>query len=293
MWFLIKTVLIVWFLSILLLFINHRCIGQSGNNNHSADTLSKKEQRKEKKKKINLRPHFTIAINGVYVFLETYARFETPNNLLGVKISLEDNLGLVNSKSMVQGTFKYRITKRSGIYAAYYGLNRSTTYTLNKDIPYLDELFPQGTEVDAYFNTHVASAGYLFSILAEPDSYLGAYLNFFFIDLNTGVKSNENDINKEIQFLAPLPNIGLVMYFKLHKWLGIGAEVGAFFINADDFNGKLYNASILLNLEATKWLAFNLGYTSFNIHVCFKESDYNTTIGYNFRGPTVGAEFKF
>jgi hypothetical protein len=56
------------------------------------------------------------------------------------------------------------------------------------------------------------------------------------MDLITGVRSNEKNINKEIRFLAPLPNIGLVMYYKLHKWLGIGADVGAFFIDMDDFS---------------------------------------------------------
>ena len=105
------------------LAINLCSFGQEDVVAASLQHLSKKEKRKEAKKEIDLRPRFHIDINGVYAFLDTYVRFETPNNLIGVKISLEDNLGLINSKSLVTSSITYRITRRSGIYASYYGLN--------------------------------------------------------------------------------------------------------------------------------------------------------------------------
>ena len=292
MLFLNRTVLMVFMVLIQLLYISQNCVGQESFIQQS-DTLGKQEHLEKTKKKASLGPRFSLTINGVFASLDTYARFETPNNLLGVKLSLEDNLGLVNSKYFFHSTFIYRITPRSGIYASYYGLNRSNSYTLKEDIPYLDKIIPKRTEIDAYFNTRVASAGYLYSILTEPNSFLGAYCNIFFITLKTGVVSDVNNLKEEVSYLAPLPNFGLVTYFKLHKWMGIGANASVFFINLDDFNGNIYDVGLMLNLKATKWLAFNLGYTSFNIHVYFEEKDYNTTVGYNFRGPTLGAEFKF
>lgn len=285
--------LVACFFILLILLFDLPSYCQKSKVNTVADTISKKEKRKEAKKEINLKPRFRLNIGGVYSFLDTYIRFETPDNVLGVKISLEDNLGLVNSKSLVVSSLTCRITRRSGIYASYYGLNRNTTYTMNKDIPYLDELIPQGSEINAYFNTQVGTLGYLYSILTKQEAFLGAYLNVYLMTLKTGVHSNEINLNKEITLLAPLPNIGLVMYFKMYKWLGLGANIGAFYLNTDGLSGKLYNFNVDLTFTATRWLGFSLGYTTFNIQVNFPEQNYNTEIGYNFRGPSAGVFFKF
>lgn len=273
--------------------ISLNATAQESSVNDSLQQLSKKEIKKAAKKEFNLRPRFRLNVTGVYSYLDTYIRFETPNNVFGVKIGLEENLGLVNSKSLVTSSFIYRITRRSGIYASYYGLNRNTTYTINSDIPYLDELIPQGSEINAYFNTQVATLGYMYSILADHEAFLGAYFNIYFMTLKTGVNSNEFNLDEEIKLLAPLPNIGLVMYFKMYKWLGLGANVGTFFLNTEDLSGKLYNFNVDLTFTATRWLGFSLGYTTFNIQVNFPEQNYDTEIGYNFRGPSAGVFFKF
>ena len=236
-----KTTSLLLLLLVMCLAISLNSIGQERNISTATDTVSKKEKRKEAKKEFSLKPRFRLNVSGVYSFLDTYIRFETPNNVLGVKISLEENLGLVNSKSFATSSFTYRITRRSGIYTSYYGLNRNTTYITNNDIPYLDEMIAQGSEINDYFNTQVASLGYMYSILAEHDTFLGAYFNIYFMTLKTGVNSNEINLNEEIKLMAPLPNIGLVMYFKIYKWLGLGANMGTFFLSTQGLSGKLYN----------------------------------------------------
>lgn len=272
------------------------CLDSFGQERIVTDSLyhlSKKEKKEEAKKEMNLHPRFQLNVSAVYSYLDTYVRMETPNNLISVKIGLEENLGLTNVKSFTASTFMYRITKKSGIYTSYYGLNRNSNYTVNQDIPYMDGWIPEGSEINAYFNTQVVTLGYMYSILADHNAFLGAYFNVFLMELKTGVSSYEIELDQKITLVAPLPNIGLVMYFKLYKCLGFGANIGTFFINTNDFKGKLFNFNMDMTFTATRWLGFTLGYKTFNIQAYFPEQNYNVEIGYDFRGPSVGAFFKF
>ncbi len=208
-------------------------------------------------------------------------------------MGLEDDMGLPNSKYFFTGSFIWRITPRSGIYAHYYGINRSDTYTTDKDFIFLDDTIPSGTSNTVFFNTHITSGGYLLSIFDEPKAFLGAYFNIFFMGIGTGVHSNSSDSDPSIKFTAPLPNFGLVMNFSLTKWLELYGDIGFFTINMDTFSGTIFNLNAGATFIATRWLGFNLSYQEFNVDVSIPNQTVNTTIDYNFRGPSLGLFFVF
>lgn len=262
------------------------------------DSLSKKEIRKESNKQAKLalknsHERFLINVSTVFAQLSTQVTFETKNSIFATKLGLESNLGLPNSKFFVNASFIWRITPRSGIYFQYYGINRSDTYTTDKEYVFLDDTIPAGTNATIYFNTRVWSSGYLLSIFNEPKAFLGAYFNVFIMGLSSGILSDTDLYSPEFSFTAPLPNFGIVMNFELTKWLNLYGEVGFFSLHSKTFGGSVYNLTAGATLNITRWFGLNISYKEFDVNVFFPQNNINIIVDYNFRGPSFGASFIF
>jgi len=258
------------------------------------DKETKKKERQEER--IQLRHshnRFGLKFSYVYAFLDTELSFELPHGNLNSTLSLEQNLGLPENSFFFTGSFLYRITPRSGIYAQYYGINRSEDSQTDKDYVFKKDTIPAGTNINAYFNTQVISAGYLLSVLREPNAFLGFYFNVYFMVLKTGVNSNQESINSNAELIAPLPNFGIVASFKLTKWLYLNGDLGFFSINTNSLGGSLHNFNLSLMGRPMHWLGINLSYQEFDVRMEFPSDEINTVVDYNFRGPAVGLSFFF
>lgn len=260
---------------------------------------SSKEEKKEKKeegKKMLKDNHERFLIKYDYIFanLKTRVTFTGPNGILNLSLGMEENLGLPSRASFSSLEFVYRITKRSGFYANYYGINRNISYVSENDVPFLGDTISAGSSVSTFFNTQMFSAGYLFSALTTPDVYLGFYVNLYVIYLNTGFKTINETNGTELAIFMPLPNIGFVGSFKLTNWLLFYGSIGVFSLNTDQFGGMIYSFSLSLGFKPTNWLAINVSYKEFDISVYDNiKRQIDATVEYNFKGPSVGLTFQF
>ncbi len=262
------------------------------------DTLNSKETRKEArdKEKTELRnshARFSIKLNSVFAKLDTKATFQINDGIFSVSLGLEDNFGLPGQKTFFTGSFLYRITPRSGIYAQYYGINREENHVADQEYYFLDDTIAAGSSLTAFFNTQVISAGYLLSILKNPNAFLGFYFNLYVMNLSTGVIYNNTDHELNTNIIAPFPNFGLIASFKLTKMLYLDGTMGYFTINTNTFGGSVSTFDISLIFKPVRWLGINLSYKQFDVNVFFLENSIKTTLDYNFRGPSVGLTFMF
>ena len=280
------------------------CTGLQAENGSSSsieltkDTLKTKESRKAEKEKEKLEfrhshSRFSIKMDYVFANLDTKATFQINDGIFSVSLGLEDNFGLPGQKNFFTGSFSYRITPRSGIYALYYGINRQEVHIADQDYYFLDDTIPAGTSITSFFNTQVISAGYLLSILKNPDAYLGAYFNIYFMVLETGVYSNTSAIDTKVELLAPLPNFGLLVAFRLTNWMYLDGSIGFFSLQTKDFGGAIHNYNVSLVFKPVRWLGINLSYKQFDVNVNFLSNNIKTVIDYNFRGPSLGLSFIF
>ncbi len=179
------------------------------------------------------------------------------------------------------------------VYTHYYGIYRGKDHQTDRDYIFKNDTIPKGTDLKAHFNTQVISAGYLFSVLRDPNAYLGFYFNIYFMFLDTGVKSDLGTINSNVKLAAPLPNLGLLVSFRLTKWLNLNGGLGFFSLNTKDFGGSLHNFDISLMSRPLPWLGISLTYQEFDVRLKFLSGNINTVVDYNFRGPSLGVSFIF
>ena len=304
-----KNLLLRSFFFAILIFISTAV--RADNNNYllrelaqdslkKAETHKEKKQEKKEKKKADiqtmkdLNSRFIISLNSVFASLDTRVTFKGPNNILNLSLGLEDNLGLPENRAFIAGSFMYRITPRSGLYIEYYGINRKETHTSSEELYWNEDTIAIGSSFSAYFNTQVASAGYMLSALKDPDAFLGFYFNLYLMYIKTGINTEIGGINGEIGLTVPLPNIGVIGMFKLTKWLNFNTTLGIFSLNTKDFGGTIYSLSVSFLFKPVRWMGISLSYREFD--VSFYDSlsqDISYEIKYNFKGPALGLMFVF
>ena len=263
-------------------------------NDTLKDKAAKKAQRDAERLELrNSNDRFKISFDYLRAKLETELSFELPTGNLNSVISLENDLGLPSNSYFFTGSFLYRITPRSGLYAQYYGINRKETSQTQRDLIFKGEIIPAGTDVEAHFNTQVISTGYLYSVLKDRNAYLGFYLNIYFMFVETGIQSAYGLQDLDVELLAPLPNFGILASFKLNKWLYFNGNIGFFALKLDDFGGSIHNYDLTLMAKPVNWLGIDLSYQVFDVMVEFPSDGINTEIDYNFRGPSIGLSFFF
>ncbi len=272
------------------------------SNNDTTTKLDHKERKAERKKekadgiKMLKENHarFLIKYDLIFANLKTRVTVNGPKGILNLSLSLEDNLGLPSQSSFSSLAFVYRITKRSGLYLNYYGINRSEDVVAQDDLYFLGDTIPAGSGINSYFNTQIVSVGYMVSALINPDAYLGFYANLYVISLKTGFSSKSGSKGENLILTMPLPNFGFVGSFRLTKHVMFYGSMGLFSLNTEDYGGLISNFNVSLGYIPLRWLSINLSYTEFNIRVynnLGKEID--AVVEYNFRGPAIGLAFKF
>jgi hypothetical protein len=264
----------------------------------SGDTVKNKEIKKSERQaeRIALRHsnnRFEFKTGFVYAFLNTDVSFEFDDKHLISILSLEDDLRLPSKDFFFTGSFIYRITPRSGIYAHYYGINRGENFQTNKEIIFRDDTIQINSDVKAYFNTQVISAGYLLSVLKDPNAFLGFYFNVYLMFVGTGVKADTGSIEADFNLAFPMPNFGLVASFKMNKWLYLNGNVGFFSLNTKTFGGSISSYNLDVMARPVHWLGISLSYQEFDVRVQSPSDHVTTVVDYNFRGPSAGLSFYF
>jgi hypothetical protein len=264
---------------VLSLFLANPALGQS------QDTASLDQPLK--------RQRFHISANGIYAILETNIRFESPGGLLGIKINMEENLGLEKYRVMPMFTATFNIKNRHNLFGMYYGLPRDVYHKTEREFTFQGETVEVGTEIFAYFNTNVYSLGYMYDAVRDSRSQLGFFVNFYILTLRSGVRSSQGLINESFQITAPLPNFGAKAYYKLSKRLGFSGIFSIFFLTVGDYSGAIHHLGGELNYYATRWLELGLGYYLFDLNIEAEKPQFTGMFDYTYQGPYLSLGFRF
>lgn len=267
--------------------------------NDSVESIQTRKERKAENKakrkyeRENFKQHFLIGGEVAFATVNSTVRFELPYGIFSAKLDLERHLGLENNRFIYSNNFIYRITPRSGVYAYYYQISRSSKYVLKRDIVFLDDTLKSGIAVRGSQNTNVFSFGYVFSILREEYAYLGMYFNVYFTRVHAGIKVDNTKFDKSVGLIAPMPSFGILASFKITKWLRLAGGVGVMYLNTYYLGGSLFDAQIFAEFIPVKWLGISLGYYSLDVELDLPVESFRSYINYKINGPTVGLWFRF
>ena len=262
-----------------------------------AKKISKKDKKAEKKrldKEYMEGRRWRITTSFIAATLDSYIQFEGPNEILGVKLSLEDFLGFKKNKVIPKFDFQYSFNRRSSLYSEFYNITRSSRKDIDEDFDWGDiEVPDEFGVVDLFLNTRIWSVGYMYSFINKPHAEISFFANIFILAVNTGLDVENRNIHERFNITAPLPSFGYRFSYEILPKVRFGATHSLFILQIGDYGGTINNVKLNLDYRALKWLSAGVSYSKFNLDINAQGKNFKGNIKYAYEGPGLYLQFQF
>ena len=207
-----------------------------------------------------------IFAGGFFARLDTDTQV-TSSGLGGLKISLEDDLGLADDDTVFFGGLRWRINKRHSVGITQLKLDRDGDETLTRELAIGDKVFALNTRTETLFDYETTHLDYRYSFYASDRLNAGLLLGVSYIDLKFEVVGEvagpgggmiTDSVLEEEDY--PVPSIGMGIRYVLNEnWY---LRAGATYLQYDNDD---WEASLLIAGMGVEWfpwrnVGFGLGY---------------------------------
>ncbi|MBT8069901.1 MAG: hypothetical protein KJO80_05675 [Gammaproteobacteria bacterium] len=220
----------------------------------------------------------------------------------GEDIDFDDSVGVSDSSTFFNGQFKWKFgsEKNWSLAGQYFSNNAKGNATLTEDIEWQDEVFEQGTYVEAGIKLAVARVFVGRSFIKNEQHDFGLGLGLHNLDLSAYIEGElrANGESSGVQRLevsesAPLPNIGAWYNFSpARNWL-LHGRIDWISASVGDYSGGLWNAAVGVNYQAWRNVGFDLSWQYFNLDVEVDKTDWNGGAEMTYSGPVLGVTFNW
>jgi hypothetical protein len=205
---------------------------------------------------------------------------------LGLKLDVEDLLGLETTDVSFRAAAGYRIGKkrRHKLELSWFRFHRSGENEIVQAIEIppelpgdLPETLGPGT-IESVFNFDIYKLKYEYSFILDERADLNVGIGLFVMPIEFGIGFNApgvDGIETEESITAPLPVIGLGFDFAITpKWF-IRQQLEFFYLEYDNFEGGIQSLSVALEYFPWKHVGFGLGADGLNVNLKVSgETDY-------------------
>lgn len=157
------------------------------------------------------KPKYYFYAGGFVPEIRTEIRFDSKTAHLGTVLSLENNLNFDSQPRLFRADGIAKFSKRSTAALSFIAINRSRTFTIDKDIEFKDTVFEVGAKANMYFNTNYWALSYRYSIFSKPTWNAGISTGFRALTIKTGISAESTRLGSysaDSKLLAPALLIG-------------------------------------------------------------------------------------
>lgn len=210
---------------------------------------------------------FSVSLGGFLAGVKSDISISGSEMGLGIKINLEDALGLSTSTFAFRGEAEYNFgsKRRSHIRMSYFGLIRNSTKTLETEVEIGNSVFPIGTELSSKFNLHIIRGLYDYAFFKDERISLGVSGGLYILPVNFELGAGDV-IQEGAAFVAPLPVIGVRNAILITPKIAIKQSVEVLYIKISNYQGSISDLNIWLEYNPFKHLGLGLGYNTFQLN---------------------------
>jgi hypothetical protein len=246
----------------------------------------------------NLPGKFSISLGAVLgADLDTKLRFDSKSGNAGTTIDLESLLGLNSSAQSFLGTVSWRPHRRHLVTAGWYGIFRSNTRNLKRDITVGDSLWTINTKVTSTMNTAYATLGYRWSpiLTRRVSAGIGLVIPVTFAEAGLEVKASgaQAQVGRKNDITVPIPLPGLHATFRLADPLYLDTRAQYLNITVFGISADVVDWAALLYYYPTRHFGFAGGVTMDNMDIGGESGNWNGKLVYDTFGATVAATYVF
>ncbi len=208
------------------------------------------------------RPAFSLRFGSYFPSLETILRVDSEILGRGTEINLEDVLQLDKSPVVVRADAEIRVASWFSLDLGYYGIGRSKTTVIDRDIQVGDTIFTIDQTLKAKFNTNYLRAHLKFSFIHNPRLDLGVWAgaNVAFYKLSLDAVEQGKTLLEESDVWAPIPAAGIHLSYTLLPNLYLFGKAGYFYYSLSE-HFKFTSTSFDINLHYYFYKFLGIGAT--------------------------------
>ena len=253
-----------------------------------------------------LSDKYALWIGGFFPNIESSIKLDSKLGNPGDNIELENVFGLEDSKNVLWGGFRWRISRRNQLEMEFNNLNRSATKELETDhIDIGDRTIQAGARIDSTFDFTLARLTYGFAAFQRDKHELAVKGGFHIASTHVGIQAegdirdvdtgqtvcNPSPCQAEIEsdsFTVPLPHLGLSYTYAITPTVGLRAQVLGFAVKINDIKGTLTELDLDIHYQPWKFFGLGGGFRSFKLTVKDKSDSFiNGEFEYKYWGPAI------
>lgn len=240
---------------------------------------------------------FNLAAGVFFPVSNTRLSVGNEDGTKGTTIDLEKDLGFKKSTSTFMADLQWRASRRSRFDLSYFHIDRSSTYTLQKDIQFKDHTYPVDASVNAYFKTDIYRFSYGYALLSHPKYELGLSIGAHIIrgGVGMGLNSSVGNLNyhDDFSYTAPLPDFGIWGGYAFSPRWAFSGEFDYLSITIGDIKGRILGGNFGMMYEMVRNLKVMLSYTGLNIRVEVDKEKRYGTFKWGYNGPSLTVAYAF
>jgi hypothetical protein len=247
-----------------------------------------------------LNDRYWFEAQAYWAQVDTKVRVAGTGGLVASEIDLEGDLDLADRKGLPAFLAGARIGERWSIVGEYYGLDRSASANVRRDITFDDVVYPTGANIASSFDTKVYRAAVGYAFLQGENFELGASLGLhvtqFKITLQGDGRLGNAVVQSEVRkrdALAPLPTLGLYGALAFTPRLTATARVDYLSLKVGDYDGRLTNSEARLSYRVFDNVGFGAGYRYVDYDLDVDKERWNGEMAYKFKGPVLFVQAAF
>ena len=232
---------------------------------------------------------------GFFPKIDTQARADGTNGLLGTTIDFETDLGLDDSKTLPILDMTWRFAPNHRLQLSYLDLSRSATSVLRTTINWRGETYQVNSNVHGEFDSAVTALTYLWSFHHTPETEVSVGIGLHYTDIKAGLTAvgSAVQVTREASAKAPLPVIAFNAATRFTENVGGELRYQWFGIKFDEYDGSLNVFNAILSYYPWRNIGFEGGYNYTRYDLGVDRDSWRGEARYTFHGPTLGIVARF
>ena len=210
----------------------------------------------------DLPEKFSLRLGGGFLF-NSGTTVGLGGELAQLEIGWETTLGGDEEAFFYRVDAAYRFTPRHALTLTHYGVDRSGSKVLERDVQIGDTTYPVGVKMDTEFFFNITRLYYTYSFYRSREVELGLNAGFYFgyLGLSASALGVGGSLDRSVEasetLLVPVPSFGLSMRYNILPRLQAFAGFDWFYLDVGDWRGSL--VEIIFGLEYRAFDHIGLG----------------------------------
>lgn len=252
-----------------------------------------------------LQNRWMISLGGFFPEVNSEVTLDSDLGSPGDGLDFEDGLGMEDSKAVLWGGARLRISRRNLIEIEYTRLNRSGYIAaISNELEIGDSVIQVGGAIDSEFDVGLGRLTYGFSAIKTDRQELVAKAGLHIADLSVALKLSGNisvdgepvspvpieaPVIEDSDLTAPLPHFGLSYFYAFTPRLGLRANLLGFYLEINDIEGSILDLGTDVVYQPWDHFGVGAGLRFFRVNVDDNRTDKRVRAEFEFDyfGPTI------